>query len=1521
MTRRIAWPLLFTLTAALTFLFSAASAQAATLCGFVAPTATVTIDPGASATLTRSGTAIQLNGINCGAATVSNTDKIIVTGSTGSETLTLDLSGGPFVPGASTEGTGAAEIELELGLAGQPVFGPDKLVVLGTGNGDTYRLGSTGVNLNDDDDADITGSGGGALVNTNTELFSVLGAGGNDTISGQGAVNGVVSPVPSPLALDLQGGNADDTLTGGNYADTITGGPGTDIEAGGLNTDTFVEDAVANGNDNFSGGPGIDDKLDYGARTAGLTVSLDGLANDGQPGMELDNVQTDVESFVLGSGNDTFTGGGGAQIRVSAGAGTDTITGGTGSEALYGGPNNDTIHGGLGNDLIYGGMGDDDLFGDAGFDHFYEDADDGVPAVTTANGADEMTGGTEADAVVYANRGPGMYAVTLDNAQNDGLDSIVGGAAEEGDNVHDDVEDVTGDAGGTNRITGSSAPNVIQGGTGNDTISSLGGNDTVGGSYGNDTIDGGSENDLLNGFYGDDTLLGQAGNDSLFGQGDNDTLTGGPDNDIVVGEVGNDTVIEDGTSANGADSLSAGPGTDTLSYKSRTIGVVVDLDGVAADDGQDTNADGVADELDTVSADFENRVGGSGNDKRTAQRLGTAVANMRTGTGGADVLSANDGDDLLDGGLGGDTLNGGAGVDTSTYAARTTRLRVDIGGTLDGTDADNNGMAEEGDTTAGDIENLIGGEGPDTLIGSGSDNKLTGNGNQDVMQGLNGIDTLDGGAGTDKLVGGPANDIEHGGFSNDTFDQGASPDGQDSLFGEDGIDTVDYTARAASVAVRIDGFANDGADTNHDGFGLEEQDNVRTDIENVRGGSEADTLVGGDLANRLVGNSGDDLLDGGYGADTMDGGIGVDTANYDQRIPPVVVTPDGMNANDGEAAEGDNVLSTVENLRGGQGGDSLYGNASANLLEGNDGADLLDGLGGPDVMQGGSGIDLADYGSRTTRTQVTLDDVANDGRNDNLDSISDENDNVKSDVENVTGGSLPDELTGDADKNELRGQGGDDFLDGQTGDDKLVGGDGNDDALGGLGKDQIFGEAGDDFVLEGPAAAPNGADDISGGAGSHDEVDYFGRTNPVTINIDNLANDGDTGTSEGDNIRPDVEDADGGSGADSIIGSSSANRLFGGPGNDVISGNAANDVLSGSTGNDVLAGDAGNDSLNGGVGNDTEEGGAGSDVMPEESGANGADTFTDSDQDATVDYSARTANLVIDVDGVADDGVPGEKDNVTQSIYRVRGGKGMDRLTAGRANGNLLFGGPGLDFLQGVNGDNLYGDAGPDTLNGGPQHDKLIGGPGPDLELGNGGDDWFWQDGECSFPCPPNGSDELHGGAGVDRVEYTGRVDPVTVTIDDIADDGAAGEADNVFTDIEDLRGGHGNDTLTGSVFANRIDGCYGSDTVNGGLGDDTLGGDSECIGISGSDTIHGDGGDDVIYGDSELQNTDDQPDQLFGDDGADMITGGGGADQMNGGAGKDQFLALDGFVDTVDGGPDTDNGIFDPGDIKTSIP
>ena len=52
-----------------------------------------------------------------------------------------------------------------------------------------------------------------------------------------------------------------------------------------------------------------------------------------------------------------------------------------------------------------------------------------------------------------------------------------------------------------------------------------------------------------------------------------------------------------------------------------------------------------------------------------------------------------------------------------------------------------------------------------------------------------------------------------------------------------GTDTADYGARTGSVGVKIDDVANDGDDVNHDGLGLEEQDNVHTDIETVRGGS------------------------------------------------------------------------------------------------------------------------------------------------------------------------------------------------------------------------------------------------------------------------------------------------------------------------------------------------------------------------------------------------------------------------------------------------------------------------------------------------------------------------------------------------------------------------------------------------------------------------------------------------------------------------------------------------------------
>ena len=86
-----------------------------------------------------------------------------------------------------------------------------------------------------------------------------------------------------------------------------------------------------------------------------------------------------------------------------------------------------------------------------------------------------------------------------------------------------------------------------------------------------------------------------------------------------------------------------------------------------------------------------------------------------------------------------------------------------------------------------------------------------------------------------------------------------------------------------------------------------------------------------------------------------------------------------------------------------------------------------------------------------------------------------------------------------------------------------------------------------------------------------------------------------------------------------------------------------------------------------------------------------------------------------------------------------------------------------------------------------------------------------------------------------------------------MANDGPAGQADNAGTDIENVKGGRGNDTLVGNAGRNLLEGFAGDDTLRGGtparivtvpfglVGDDTLDG-----GI-GSDAMAGEGGDDLL--------------------------------------------------------------------------
>ena len=82
--------------------FGTKPAAAAVVCSFDGGTAAVSVTLGAGDTTTTSvgaAGAILVDGVQCDTATVTNTDSVSITGSTGDEAVTIDQSGGQFAPG------------------------------------------------------------------------------------------------------------------------------------------------------------------------------------------------------------------------------------------------------------------------------------------------------------------------------------------------------------------------------------------------------------------------------------------------------------------------------------------------------------------------------------------------------------------------------------------------------------------------------------------------------------------------------------------------------------------------------------------------------------------------------------------------------------------------------------------------------------------------------------------------------------------------------------------------------------------------------------------------------------------------------------------------------------------------------------------------------------------------------------------------------------------------------------------------------------------------------------------------------------------------------------------------------------------------------------------------------------------------------------------------------------------------------------------------------------------------------
>ena len=200
-----------------------------------------------------------------------------------------------------------------------------------------------------------------------------------------------------------------------------------------------------------------------------------------------------------------------------------------------------------------------------------------------------------------------------------------------------------------------------------------------------------------------------------------------------------------------------------------------------------------------------------------------------------------------------------------------------------------------------------------------------------------------------------------------------------------------------------------------------------------------------------------------------------------------------------------------------------------------------------------------------------------------------------------------------------------------------------------------------------------------------------------------------------------------------------------------------------------------------------------------------------------ISYRDHTAGVTVRLNGLADDGSPGEGDNVLGSLGSVEGGSGDDILESG-ADAASLAGGAGNDTLVGSpEGESLLGQEGDDDIAAGGGSDSLAGGAGQDL---------------------------LSGGPGHDEASYAGAVTPLRLTIGDGPNDGAAGEGDDIQADVEDLIGGSRADVMIGTAEANRLVGLGGADRMFGGEGADSL------LGANDGDRLDaGPGRDSVIAG------------------------------------------------------------------------
>lgn len=480
--------------------------------------------------------------------------------------------------------------------------------------------------------------------------------------------------------------------------------------------------------------------------------------------------------------------------------------------------------------------------------------------------------------------------------------------------------------------------------------------------------------------------------------------------------------------------------------------------------------------------------------------------------------------------------------------------------------------------------NLLGGDGDDTLTGSAA---------ADVLEGGPGNDTLYGGAGNDRLLGGPGNDTLVGGIGIDEIlgEKGDDQiiwnpgDGSDIIDGDSGKDTLIFNG--ANIGEMIDlsangkhlRFSRNIASITLDCDGIERviyralggmdqvtvNDLTGTDVRNVVV-DLASPLGGGDgqedtvFVNGTEGNDRIEVTGTADGVDVLGLTAVVTVVGAEPGLDELVINARG--GNDVIDASAVAVGAIDLTLNGGAGDDELTGGAGNDLLIGGQGADVaFGGAGddtfawnpgdGSDVFEGGVGYDTLLFHGSNIGEKVDI-------------SATGQRVRFTRDIAGVTVDCAEIEevrfhALGGADTitvNDLSGTGVVQVALDLTS--AAGGGDTAGDMI------TVNGSNGDDVVLIAGNATGVSVQGLAARVaitGSEPALDQ--------LIIRTLAGD-DVVEASGLQAGTIQLTADGGLGADILIGSAGDDVLLGGDGDDVLVGGAGVDVLDGGPGNNVV---------------------------------------------------------------------------------------------------------------------------------------------------------------------------------------------------------------------------------------------------------------------------------------------------------------------------------------------------------------